>query len=258
MIRALNIRGTESGLWPTFCCNFFSSLTTLSKTNIKMKNIWYFEDINLFKILCPHKYPAYTKTHSLSNYKKSDYIYFEEDSANKIYLIDKGKVKLGYYTEDGDEVIKAILTKGEIFGEKALLGIDKRNEFAQSIDNTTSICPVSKDALFSIMRDNVSVSFKIYKFIGLRIKRLERHLQLLLFKDTKTRLLEFLNELCEEYAYDCEETGDKVINHPYTQKDIATLIGTSRPTLNTLLNELKEEGTIDFNRKEIRIRKKVA
>jgi len=223
-----------------------------------MSSLWYFEDINLFKILCPHKYPAYTKDHVLSRYKKSDYIYFEEDSANKIYLIDKGKVKIGYYTVDGDEVIKAILTKGEIFGEKALLGVEKRNEFAQSIDNTTSICPVTKDVLFSIMRDNVSVSFKIYKFIGLRIKKLERRLQLLLFKDTKTRLLEFLQELCDDYGYDCERTGDKVIHHPYTQKDIATLIGTSRPTLNILMNELKDQSVINFTRKEIRILNKVA
>ena len=220
-------------------------------------NIWYFEDVNLFKILCPHKFSDFKKDHDLSIYKKSDYIYFEEDSANNIYLIDRGKVKIGYYTEDGEEIIKSILTRGEIFGEKAMLGIEKRNEFAQSIDNTTSICPVSKETLFLLMRDNVSISLKIYKFIGLRIKKLERRLQLLLFKDTRTRLLEFLNELCEDYGDQCEETEDHIIHHPYTQKDIATLIGTSRPTLNIIMNELKEEKIISFNRKEIRILKKI-
>ncbi|WP_394420921.1 Crp/Fnr family transcriptional regulator [Tenacibaculum mesophilum] len=223
-----------------------------------MSALWYFEDVNLFKILCPHKYPAYKETHTLSLYKKKDYIYFEEDVANKVYLIDKGKVKLGYYTEEGEEVIKAILTKGEIFGEKAILGIEKRNEFAQSIDNTTEICPVSRETMYSLMRDNIPVSFKIYKFIGLRMKKLERRLQLLLFKDTRTRLLEFFKELCEEYGHECEKTGDQVIEHPYTQKDIATLIGTSRPTLNTLMNELKEEKIINFNRKEIRLLKKIS
>ncbi|CAM1368829.1 Crp/Fnr family transcriptional regulator [Tenacibaculum xiamenense] len=223
-----------------------------------MNTFWYFENINLFKILCPHKYPAYKKEHTFNNYRKSDYIYFEEDAANKIYLIDSGKVKIGYYTEDGKEIIKAILTKGEMFGEKAILGVEKRNEFAQSIDNSTLICPVSKDTMYSLMRDNASISFKIYKFIGIRIKRLERRLQLLLFKDTKTRLLEFFNELCEDYGYECEKTGDQVVNHPYTQKDIATLIGTSRPTLNALMNELKQESIIDFNRKELRILKKIA
>ena len=223
-----------------------------------MSALWYFEDVNLFKILCPHKYPAYKEDHTLNKYKKKDYIYFEEDTANKIYLIDKGKVKIGYYTEEGEEIVKAILSKGEIFGEKAILGVEKRNEFAQSIDNATEICPVSRDTMYSLMRDNVSVSFKIYKFIGLRMKKLERRLQLLLFKDTRTRLLEFFKELCEEYGHECEETGDQVINHPYTQKDIATLIGTSRPTLNTLLNELKQEKIIDFSRKEIRLLEKIA
>jgi CRP-like cAMP-binding protein len=103
------------------------------------------------------------------------------------------------------------------------------------------------------MRDNQTFSLKVYKFIGYRLKRLERRLQLLLFKDTKTRLTEFLKELCADYGYDCEETGDKVIQHPYTQKDIASLIGTSRPTLNILLNQLKEDNIIAFSRKTIRI-----
>ena len=70
--------------------------------------------------------------------------------------------------------------------------------------------------------------------------------------------MEFLNELDQEFGYCCPETGDQVIKHPYTQKDIASLIGTSRPTLNILLNELKEENYINFNRKEIRIIKKSA
>jgi CRP-like cAMP-binding protein len=70
--------------------------------------------------------------------------------------------------------------------------------------------------------------------------------------------MEFLEELCDEYGYDCKDTGNRVIKHPYTQKDMASLIGTSRPTLNVLLNELKEEHLIDFNRKEIRLLKKIA
>ncbi|UOB18300.1 Crp/Fnr family transcriptional regulator [Abyssalbus ytuae] len=220
-----------------------------------MNTLWFFNDVNLFKILCPHKFAAYKECHQFDFYKKNDYIYFEDDSANKIFLIEKGKIKIGYYTEDGNEVIKAILTKGEIFGEKALLGEEKRNEFAQSLENETSICAVSVDTLHQLMNDNKTFSLKIYKFIGLKMKKLERRLELLLFKDTKTRLLEFLKELCEEYGYDCKNTGHRVVKHPYTQKDIASLIGTTRPTLNLILNELKEENLIDFSRKEIRLKK---
>lgn len=223
-----------------------------------MKSLWFFDDVNLFKVLCPHKFKAYKKDHNFDAYKKKDYIYFEEDTSNKVYLIEKGKVKIGYYNEDGVEVVKAILSRGELFGEKAILGEIKRDEFAQSIDNETSICPIGVQAMHDLMRNNQTFSFKVYKFIGFKFQKLERRLQLLLFKDTKTRLVEFLDELCVEYGYDCEKTGDHVIKHPYTQKDIASLIGTSRPTLNILLNELKKEKILDFGRKKIRIYKKSA
>lgn len=223
-----------------------------------MKSLWVFEDVNLFGLLCPHKFKKYKAGHDFDSYKKKDYIYFEEDSANKVYLIEKGKVKIGYYSEDGDEIIKAILTRGELFGEKAILGQNIRDEFAQSLDNETSICPIGVQTMHDLMRDNQTFSFKIYKFIGFKLKKLERRLQILLFKDAKTRLIEFLDELCLDYGYDCPETGDHVVRHPYTQKDIASLIGTSRPTLNILLNELKEEKILEFNRKEIRFYEKIA
>ncbi|MBJ6368899.1 Crp/Fnr family transcriptional regulator [Snuella sedimenti] len=220
-----------------------------------MNSLWFFEDVNLFNILCPHKFKAYKASHDFDVYRKKDYIYFEEDSANKVYLIEKGKVKIGYYSEEGEEVVKAILTRGELFGETAILGESKRNEFAQSIDNTTCICPIGVETMYDLMRNNQSFSFKVYKFIGFKFKRLERRLKLLLFKDTKTRLIEFLEDLCADYGYDCEKTGVKIIKHPYTQKDIASLIGTSRPTLNVLLNELKDEKLIEFSRKEIKVHK---
>jgi CRP-like cAMP-binding protein len=222
-----------------------------------MKSLWYFDEVNLFNLLCPHKFKEYKACHTFDTYHKNDYVYFEADAANKVFLIEKGKIKIGYYSEDGTEVIHAILSKGELFGEKAILGEEKRNEFAQSIDNNTSICPIGVETMLDLMRDHKTFSLRIYKFLGLRFKKLERRLQLLLFKDTRTRLLEFLDELCEDYGYDCEKTGDTVIQHPYTQKDIASLIGTSRPTLNTILNELKEENMISFNRKEIRILQKI-
>lgn len=223
-----------------------------------MDKFWYLENINMFKILCPHKYKAYKDCHNYDYYQKNDYIYFEEDAASKVYLIEKGKVKLGYYNEDGTEVVKSILGRGELFGENAILGEDMRNEFAKSLSNTTSICPIGVETLHDLMRDNQTFTLKIYKFINFRIRKLERRLKLLLFKDAKTRVTEFLEELCEDYGFCCEETGGTKVKHSYTQKDIASLIGTSRPTLNIVLNELQEEGVIQFGRNEFILLEKSA
>ncbi|MEZ4779192.1 MAG: Crp/Fnr family transcriptional regulator [Flavobacteriaceae bacterium] len=219
-----------------------------------MDTFWFFEDVNLFNMLCPHKFKEYKEHHEFHQYRKQDYIYFEEDQSNKVFLIEKGKVKIGYYTEEGEEVVKAILKKGELFGEKAILGEVKRDEFAISIDNQTSICPVGVDTMHDLMRDNRSFSFRIYKLIGFRIKKLERRLELIMFKDAKTRVEEFLKELAKDYGYCCPKTGETVVKHPYTQKEIASLIGTSRPTFNTIMNQFKEENKIDFQRNEIRLK----
>lgn len=220
-----------------------------------MNSIWYFEDVNLFNIMCPHRFKDAGHDHAFKSYKKNDYIYSEEDAADKIFLINEGKIKIGYVNEEGDEIISAILSKGEIFGEKAILGEERRNEFALVLENNTSICPIAADEMLELIRGNRELSLKIYKFIGFRLKRLERRLKLLLFKDTKTRLKEYLNELALDYGYENAVSGDTVIRHPFTQREIASLIGTSRPTLNILINELQEEGYLNFNRKEIILKK---
>ncbi len=218
-----------------------------------MKSVWFLEDIDIFKFLCPHKYDRFKSTHKINLFSKGDYIYTQDDSADKVHLINQGKVKIGYYTEEGNEVITSILTKGDIFGEKAILGQERRNEFARAVDKKTSVCSTSLDVIHELLRENEKFSLKIYKILGLRLTRLERRLQLLLFKDSKTRLMEFLDDLSIDYGHCCPKTGDTVIEHPYTQKDIAGLIGTSRPNLNILLNDLRKDGIVNFNRKEIRI-----
>ena len=214
-------------------------------------SIWFFDNIDVFQILCPHKFTEYKKDHSFNYFKKGDYIYFEDDIANKVFLVNSGKIKVGYLTEDGEEITTAILSKGQIFGEKAILGQEKRNEFAQALDNEVSTCVVSLDMMHELLRRNSEFSISIYKFIGYRFKKLERRLQIMLFKDAKTRLLEFLKELSDDYGFKNAVTGDTVIKHPFTQKEIASLIGLSRPTLNVLINELQNEKVLTFERKQI-------
>ncbi|WP_045113516.1 Crp/Fnr family transcriptional regulator [Microscilla marina] len=217
-----------------------------------MKNVWFLENVNLFNLLCPHRIKAYKKEHSFEQYNKNDFVYLDQDQADKVYLIIKGKVKISSYTEDGEEIVKAILTKGEVFGELAALGESHRNDYAQAVAATT-ICAVDTQTLQTLLKNQQEFSLNIYKLVGWRIKKLEHRLSLLMFKDARTRLIEFLKNLGSEQG---EAKGNTIeINHLLTQKDIADLIGVSRPTLNSLLNELKSEGMVDFQRKVIRLYK---
>ena len=214
--------------------------------------LWYFESVNLFNILCPHKVKAKGDKHQFLHFKRDSFIYFPEDRADHIYMIAQGRVKIGRYLEDGKEVISAILTNGEIFGELALAGEDTRKDFAQVMDENTTICPLSIKELKQLMYGDRELSFKILKLVGLRLMKLERKLELLVFKDARTRVVEFLKDAA---SWKGKKVGfETMIPTKLTHKDIAALTGTSRQTVTTILNELKEKNLINFDRKKILIR----
>jgi CRP/FNR family transcriptional regulator, cyclic AMP receptor protein len=214
--------------------------------------LWYFESVNLFNILCPHKVKVMGKDHQFMHLKKNQFIYIPDDNANYIYMISDGRVKIGHYLPDGKEVVKSILTKGEIFGELALAGELKRGDFAQAMDEKTTICLLGIDALKDLMFEDRELSFKLLKLVGLRLMKLERKLELLVFKDARTRVIEFLKDAA---AWKGKKVGfETMIPTRLTHKDIAALTGSSRQTVTTILNELKENNLINFDRKRILIR----
>jgi len=215
-------------------------------------NLWYFEEVDLFNVLCPHQVKSMEERHSFNYFKKNEFIYFPDEPSKYIYMIADGRVKIGSYTTDGKEVVKAILSNGEIFGELALAGEARRANFAQAMDEKTTVCPVSIEDMQLMMAGNNELSFKIYKLIGLRIKKLERKIESLVFKDARTRVIDFLKDAAD---YKGQKVGfETLIRTKLTHKDIASLTGTSRQTVTTILNELKEKNLINFDRRRILIR----
>jgi CRP/FNR family cyclic AMP-dependent transcriptional regulator len=215
-------------------------------------SLWYFESVNLFHVLCPHKTKVMNQKHEFRQFKKDQFIYFQNDEADHIYMVADGRVKIGHYLEDGKEVVSSILTKGEIFGELALAGEDRRRDFAQVMDNNTTICPLSIEELKALMKDDKELSFRLLKLVGLRLMRLERKLELLVFKDARTRIVEFLKDSA---SWKGKKIGyETMIPTKLTHKDIAALTGTSRQTVTTIMNELKEQNLIYFDRRKILIR----
>jgi CRP-like cAMP-binding protein len=188
----------------------------------------------------------------MNRFKKNEFIYFPNDIPHHVYMIAEGRIKVGSYTNEGKEIVKAILGPGEIFGELALTGEEKRNDFAQALDNDTIVCPMSLNEMKQMMAHNKPLSFKLMKLIGLRLRKVERRLESLVFKDARTRVVEFLKD-------ESEEKGKKVgyetmIPNHLTHKDIASLTGTSRQTVTTILNDLRDKNIINFDRRKILIR----
>ncbi|MBK7938272.1 MAG: Crp/Fnr family transcriptional regulator [Lewinellaceae bacterium] len=214
------------------------------------KGVWFFEEVDLYEILCPYKYNDHLKVHPLSCYNKTDFLFMEGDPVREIFLITEGRVKVGFYDNEGNEQVISFLGRGEILGEVALFGQNRYKEFAQAVTDRTMICKLRVEKAQELVRDYVPFSLTLTKRFSERVQRLERHLQILLFKDARQRLVEFLKDLCRDFGSPYR-TGVK-ITLEMTQSDIAALIGASRKTVSLLFTDLEEAGLVKFfGRKEI-------
>jgi len=214
--------------------------------------LWYLENFNVFSSLTADEMVEVEDKTVMMNARKGQFIYFPEDPSKSVFFLKEGRVKIGNSSEEGRENIKAILQPGEVFGELALAGEGQREDFAQAMDSKVVICAMSVDDMEALMERNPNMTMKVTKLMGLRLRKMERRLKSLIFKDARTRIIDFIRELAEETG---SPVGDEIlIRHSLTHQDMANLTASSRQTVTTVMNELRSLNVINFERKRIMVR----
>ena len=211
--------------------------------------IWFFEEVSLFEHFCPvngaeERYGKQPKR----QYKKGEFIYFTDDTSDKVFFINSGAVKIGTYTEDGNEVIKAVLHNGEIFGELSVFGEETRGDYAQAMEDT-NLCILEGKKVVNLMRDVKGFQAFLNRLMGQRIIYTQKRLEAMLFKDARTRIGEYILEEANKHGR--IKNGRVTLKNYLTHQEIANFTGTSRQTVTTILNDFREKGLIDFDRKKI-------
>ena len=215
------------------------------------QNLWYLENIDVTDIFCPKKIKESGNNHLEKSIKKGEYIYIPDQSSDRIYFISEGSIKIGSFNEAGKEVIKAILGKGEVFGEMAMIGEEKRRDFACAVEDS-KITIVSVSDMKSMMKDHNPISLFFMKVMGSRMLEMEQRLESLVFKDSKSRIIEHLVEQVEKKG---QRVGYEWLVRTFvTHQEIANLTATSRQTVTTTLNELRNANILTFNRKRLLVR----
>ncbi|MCB0650459.1 MAG: Crp/Fnr family transcriptional regulator [Saprospiraceae bacterium] len=215
-------------------------------------SLWYLENIDVTNMLCPKKEKAgHVDKHLHRQVKKGEYIYLPEEHSDKMYFLTEGRVKIGTYNSTGKEITKAILGVGEVFGEMAILGEDKRRDFAIVMEDA-EMCVLTVEDMKALMRENSKVSMFMFRIMGDRTRKMERRLESLVFKDSRTRIVEFLHELALEKG---RRIGyEQEVRNFITHQEIANLTATSRQTVTTVLNELRNKNILVFNRRRMLVR----
>jgi len=218
---------------------------------MKDNSIWFLENIDVGTILCPGKLEGVQDDKHLKVVKKGEYVYLPEDKSKLIYFLREGRIKIGSASEDGKEIIKAILNPGEVFGELSLVGESKRRDYAIALEDT-KLCCVEADQLSSLIKDHGSLSLFFMKMMGSKVLEMENRLESLVFKDSRSRIVEYLHDLVKKRG---QRVGyEWVVRNFITHQEIANLTATSRQTVTTVLNELRSAEILTFNRKRLLVR----
>lgn len=212
---------------------------------------WYLRDHKLFWTLSMSQIKQLCIITGFKKATKGEIIYFSASDLPRIYLLKKGNIKIVSVDDEGNETIKEILQKGDLFGELSLESDNNVNEYAKVLTEEVSICSFLMSDFETLILKNPDLALSYTKFVGLKMKRLKNSYSNLVSKDAKTRLITFLSEWAQKEGV---FEGNKVVLDNYlTQSDIAQIICTSRQTATQLLNEFEIKGLIYYNRKQITI-----
>ncbi|WP_281336575.1 Crp/Fnr family transcriptional regulator [Flavobacterium eburneipallidum] len=210
---------------------------------------WYLRDHKLFRTLSFGQIKQLCIITGFKKAQKGEIIYFSSSDLPRIFLLKKGNIKIVAVDEDGNETIKDIIQKGDLFGELTLETDNQSNEYAKVLSDDVAICSFLMSDFEDLLLRNPNLALTYTKFLGLRMKRIRNSYSNLISKDAKTRLFQFLKDWAEREG---KKEGNTVVLENYlTQNDIAQIICTSRQTATQLLNEMEASGLLIYNRKEI-------
>lgn len=213
--------------------------------------LWFFQNFNFLENMSKEEMMELSRCSVMKEVKKDESVYLPHDLSSRIFFLKEGNVKIVSYSEEGRELIHGILTAGEIFGELALAGENRRENFAMVTEDAL-ICQVDVAEFERILKNNPSLNLEVTKLIGFRLKRIRTRLERMWFKSAEDRIRSLLKELAEDHGK--KTSLGTEISLKLKHQEIASLAATTRQTATTVLNGLVKQGEIEYDRRRILIK----
>jgi CRP/FNR family transcriptional regulator, cyclic AMP receptor protein len=182
---------------------------------------------------------------SVRAFDKGELIIKEGDVGDAIYVIVSGQVKV-FSVDSADperEVILKTLGTGEFFGELPLF-----DQAPRSANVGHCLMQVlSYHAFQRTIMSSPDIAHKVMEVLARRLRAADRKIGDLALLDISSRVSRTLLELA------IMSNGRRVVGTPFTQKNLAQMVGASREMVNRTLRELEESGYIAIQRQSITI-----
>ncbi|MFA9555841.1 Crp/Fnr family transcriptional regulator [Evansella sp. AB-rgal1] len=173
--------------------------------------------------------------------KSGTFLFYEGDYPEHVYLVRSGKVRLSKMTADGKEFSVHLKQKDELVGEVGLFNEMSISVTAEVIDDATLV-RFDRHTLESLFRENGEIAVAFMKWFARHTQSTQAKFRDLILCGKTGAFYSTLIRFSNSYG---ETQGDSIlINVQLTNQDIANYIGTTRESVNRMLNDLKKTNVL--------------
>jgi CRP-like cAMP-binding protein len=182
-------------------------------------------------------------------FRRGEVVVHQNDPADSLHLVVKGRLAIRVTTPLGEQATVAVSGPGDMFGEIALLGEDRRRSATvEALEESETLC-VHETDFTRVRREHPNVNEVMIGFLANEVRAMNERLLEALYVPAERRVLRRVGELTRVYP----PKGDSVSEIPLTQETLAGMAGTSRATVNAVLREAQQRGLVELSRGSVRV-----
>ncbi|HLQ49298.1 MAG TPA: Crp/Fnr family transcriptional regulator [Candidatus Dormibacteraeota bacterium] len=175
-------------------------------------------------------------------YRKNETIFHEGDPGDSLYIVESGSVKIVLSPPEGEDVaIIATLGRAEFFGELALLDGAPHSATAIAIEPTQTLV-LRRETFDELIETQPALRRALFAALAAELRRLTDHVEDLYFLDLPGRLASSLVRRARQEHPD--RSTDIRLDWPFTQSELAAMVGGARQSVNRLLVDMSSRGLI--------------
>jgi CRP/FNR family transcriptional regulator/CRP/FNR family cyclic AMP-dependent transcriptional regulator len=207
-----------------------------------------FRQVPLFSGLAEEDLESLIGVATRRKFPKDAVIFFEHDLGDALFMILSGRVKVTILSDDGREIILAMLSDKDFFGEMSLLDNEPRSATAIAMQETEMVVLHQKDFL-SIVEKRPRVLLNLLAVLSSRLRKANQQIGNLALHDVYGRVARVLLEMASESGIRGED-GRVAFRRP-THQEIANMIGATRETVSRMISDLHRQGYIEISGKNV-------
>lgn len=216
-----------------------------------MDDLELLRKVPIFATMSDDELAKIVKLSSRKVYPKETVIFFEDDEGDALFILISGKVKIAKISDEGKEIILAVLGPGDFFGDMSLLDGEPRSATVIALDNT-EVTSIRRSEFFSLLTENPKLTIQLLEVLSMRLREANRKIGNLALLDVYGRLARMLMDFARLEGRKLQD-GRIAFRRP-THQAIANMIGTSRETVTRTLGDLHRRGYVEISGKDIIIK----